>query len=97
MVSATQTTNVEAHPDVVHRTGYADPRDTHVLEVALKNGQVWQLFGVRPDIYDALLHATISSFLNFLAHRYRAAPVRTVAPQRDANKAETCPAFISDR
>jgi hypothetical protein len=51
-------------------------RKDQILEIAFKNGQVWQLFGVRPDIYDELLHATISSFLNFLAHRYKAAPVR---------------------
>jgi KTSC domain len=48
----------------------------HILEITFKNGQVWQLFGVKPDIYDELLHATLSSFLNFLAHRYKAAPVR---------------------
>jgi hypothetical protein len=48
----------------------------HILEITFKNGQVWQLFGVKPEIYDELLHATLSSFLNFLAHRYKAAPVR---------------------
>jgi hypothetical protein len=57
----------------------------HVLEIAFKNGQVWQLFGVKPEIYDELLHATLSSFLNFLAHRYKAAPVRK-------SSIESCPA-----
>jgi len=37
----------------------------HILEITFKNGQVWQLFGVKPEIYDELLHATLSSFLNF--------------------------------
>jgi hypothetical protein len=57
-------------------------QDGHILEITFKNGQVWQLFGVKPDIYDELLHATLSSFLNFLAHRYKAAPVRK-APAKD--------------
>jgi len=48
----------------------------HILEITFKNGQVWQLFGVKPDIYDELLSATLSSFLKFIAHRYKAAPVR---------------------
>ena len=65
----------------------------HTLEIAFKNGQVWQLFGVKPDIYDELLHATISSFLNFLAHRYKAAPVRrTQASSGAAISPELCPA-----
>lgn len=64
---------------------------THILEITFKNGQVWQLFGVKPEIYDELLHATLSSFLNFLAHRYNAAPVRKVQPSADSLKQE-CPA-----
>jgi len=60
-------------------------KNAHVLEIAFKNGQVWQLFGVKPEIYDELLHATLSSFLNFLAHRYKAAPVRK-------RQEEPCPA-----
>jgi hypothetical protein len=66
-------------------------RDKHVLEIAFKNGQVWQLFGVKPDIYDELLHATLSSFLKFLAHRYKAAPVR-LRKQKVVPNAEHCPA-----
>jgi len=50
--------------------------DARILEIAFKNGQVWQLSGVPPDVVQELLHATISSFLKFLAHRYEAAPVR---------------------
>jgi hypothetical protein len=37
--------------------------DTRILEIAFKNGQVWQLAGVQPDIYEALLQQTLSSFL----------------------------------
>lgn len=67
--------------------------DALTLEIAFKNGQVWQLFGVRPDIYDELLHATLSSFLKFLAHRYKAAPVRTSrADAVPVPASEPCPA-----
>jgi hypothetical protein len=65
------------------------PKD-QILEITFKNGQVWQLFGVKPDIYDELLHATLSSFLNFLAHRYKAAPVRK--PPTPAPIDQPCPA-----
>ena len=67
-------------------------RNDHILEITFKNGQVWQLFGVKPDIYDELLHATLSSFLNFLAHRYKAAPVRTNPAVKETPKSESCPA-----
>jgi hypothetical protein len=63
-------------------------RESLTLEIAFKNGQIWQLFGVKPDIYDELLHATLSSFLKLLAHRYKAAPVR----QSRETRAESCPA-----
>jgi hypothetical protein len=66
--------------------------DEHILEITFKNGQVWQLFGVKPDIYDELLHATLSSFLNFLAHRYKAAPVRKTRPTWETPASEPCPA-----
>jgi hypothetical protein len=61
---------------------FLGPRAFHVLRKFLlttvscanlgdqfRDGQVWQLFGVKADIYDELLHATLSSFLNSLAHR----------------------------
>jgi hypothetical protein len=67
-------------------------KDDQVLEIAFKNGQVWQLFGVKPDIYDELLHATLSSFLKFLAHRYRASPVRHGTPAALIPQTELCPA-----
>jgi KTSC domain len=52
-------------------------QDSRILEITFKNGQVWQLFAVQPDMYEALLQQTLSSFLKFVAHRYKAAPVRT--------------------
>src|SRR5678815_4864215 len=67
------------------------PKD-HVLEIAFKNGQVWQLFGVKPDIYEELLHATLTSFLNFLAHRFKAAPVRKTPVKTELPETEPCPA-----
>jgi hypothetical protein len=62
------------------------------LEIAFKNGQVWQLSGVKPEIYDELLHATLSSFLKFLAHRYKAAPVRQHLKAVATPANEPCPA-----
>jgi hypothetical protein len=67
-------------------------KDAQILEITFKNGQVWQLFGVKPEIYDELLHATLSSFLNFLAHRYKAAPVRRVQTNAELPRSEPCPA-----
>ena len=67
-------------------------RKSQILEISFQNGQVWQLIGVRPDIYEELLHATLSSFLNFLAHRYKAAPVRKTRVSKESTDTETCPA-----
>ena len=72
--------------------------DGHILEIAFKNGQVWQLFGVKPEIYDELLHATLSSFLTFLAHRYKAAPVRkTLAGPRREQSCPVCKLPMSEQ
>ena len=59
--------------------------DKRTLEIAFKDGQVWQLVGVQPDVYELLSQQTISSFLKFVAHRYKAVPVRTI-------EAPACPA-----
>jgi ribosomal protein L37AE/L43A len=80
---------VEVYDPKVKTLAYQ--KGSQTLEIAFKNGQVWQLFGVKPDIYDELLHATLSSFLNFLAHRYKAAPVRTTVKARE-QESEACPA-----
>ena len=64
--------------------------DARILEIAFKNGQVWQLSGVPPDIYDALRDTTLSSFLKFIAHRYNPRPVRQAA-RRTVTDTEPCP------
>jgi hypothetical protein len=65
-------------------------KDARLLEIGFKNGQVWQLSGVPPDIYDALLDATLSSFLKFIAYRYNPRPVRQ--PNRvSVPDSEPCP------
>jgi hypothetical protein len=52
-------------------------REQKILEITFKTGQVWQLFDVPPTIYDELRDTTISSFLKFIAHKYKSAPVKT--------------------
>ena len=44
-----------------------------------------------PDIYDALLHATLSSFLKFVAHRYKPRPVRQLNRGISVPETEACP------
>jgi hypothetical protein len=52
-------------------------RGQRVLEITFKTGQVWQLFDVPESIYHELRDTTISTFLKFIAHKYRSAPVKT--------------------
>lgn len=52
-------------------------RDQRILQIRFKTGQVWQLFDVAPMIYDELRDTTISSFLRFIAHKFKSAPVKT--------------------
>jgi hypothetical protein len=59
----------------VESLAYSDQK--RILEIAFKNGQCWQLFDVKPGLYAELQASTISSFLKSIAHRYRAAPVKT--------------------
>ena len=61
-----------------------------ILEIAFKNGQVWQLFDIPSDIYNALHNSTISSFLNFIAHRYKSAPVKTGMSAVRVPESEKC-------
>jgi len=67
--------------------------DAHnrVLEIAFKSGQVWQLFDVPHLIYRELCDSTISSFLKFIAQRYRAAPVRVASKTSCIPLSESCP------
>ena len=47
-----------------------------ILEIAFKTGQVWQLASVPPNIYAELSDSTMSSFLRFIARRYKVSPVK---------------------
>jgi hypothetical protein len=50
--------------------------ETRTLQIHFRSGQSWQLFDVPDGIYKELRESTISSFLKFIAQRYRAAPVK---------------------
>ena len=63
--------------------------EQRILEIGFKSGQVWQLFGVPGGIYQELRDSTISSFLKFVAQRYKAAPVRTSKPA-EISASENC-------
>ena len=62
-----------------------------ILEIAFKTGQVWQLAGVPPNIYAELSDSTISSFLKFIARRYKASPVKQGMAGVMVSETETCP------
>jgi hypothetical protein len=48
-----------------------------ILEITFKTGQVWQLFDVPANIFAEIRDTSISSFLKFIAQRYKSAPVKT--------------------
>jgi hypothetical protein len=64
---------------------------TRTLEIAFKVGQVRQVFEVPPDVYHALEDSTITSFLKFMAHRYKSAPVKTGKHAIPVPASEKCP------
>jgi hypothetical protein len=72
----------------VETLAYDEPKRT--LEIAFKNGQTWQFFDVPPDVCNALRDSTISSFLKFIAHRYRSAPVKTGQAAVRVPESEKC-------
>ncbi|HLH32232.1 MAG TPA: KTSC domain-containing protein [Terriglobia bacterium] len=88
-VSPLDSPSVEVFDPKIRSLAYE--KDGGVLEIRFKNGQAWQLFGVSPDIYDELLHQTLSSFLKFIGRRYKPRPVRGVS-KPIAPKDESCPA-----
>jgi len=73
-----------------------DPHQ-RILEIAFKSGQVWQLFGVPSGIYQELRDSTISSFLKFIAQRYKAAPVRTTPSIPESQKCPNCGEEMAQR
>src|SRR5215831_20419956 len=70
-----QAPRVHVFDPKVETLGYEEKE--RILEVTFKSGQVWQLFGVPPAIYGELRDTSISSFLKFIAQRYKSAPVKT--------------------
>jgi len=68
-----------------------------ILEIAFKSGQVWQLAGVPAAIYQELRHSTISSFLKFIAQRYKASPVRTTPSIPRAEKCVNCSGDMTEK
>jgi len=62
-----------------------------ILEITYKSGQVWQLFGVPPSIYGELRDTTLTSFVKFIAQRYKAAPVKTGLKTIKVPASEKCP------
>jgi hypothetical protein len=62
-----------------------------ILEIAFKSGQVWQLAAVPPSMVAELSEFTISSFLRFIAKRYKASPVKTGVYAIAVPKTEPCP------
>lgn len=71
-------------------------QDERILQIEFKSGQVWQLFDVPAGIYKELCDTTISSFLKFIAQRYKAAPVRTGMSAVEVPAAERCPQCKSE-
>jgi hypothetical protein len=59
----------------IEALAYSEP--DRILEITYKSGQIWQLFGVPPSIYGELRDTTLTSFVKFIAQRYKAAPVKT--------------------
>jgi RNase P subunit RPR2 len=86
------------YPITAHRVSVFDPKietlaydeEQRTLEIAFKGGQVWQLLGVPRTIYQELRDSTISSFLKFIAQRYKAVPVKTGVRAIKVPETEIC-------
>jgi hypothetical protein len=63
---------------------------SHILEITFKSGQVWQLFGVPPEIHSELRDTSISSFLMLIAHKYKSSPVKIGINAIRVPDAENC-------
>ena len=80
---------VRVFDEKVETLAYAS--DSRVLEIAFRSGQVWQLHDVPDGIYKELQNSTISSFLKFIAQRYRASPVKQGIRAIVVPDAQPCP------
>jgi|SRR5436190_22950358 len=80
---------VPVYDEKVETLAYA--AEKRVLEIAFKSGQVWQLSNVPEPVYAELRDSTISSFLKFISHRYKATPVKSGLAAIAVPKNEKCP------
>lgn len=64
--------------------------EDRIMEIAYKNGQVWQLSPVPPAIYGEIRDTTLWSFVKFIAQRYKAAPVKTGLQAIKVPETEKC-------
>lgn len=80
---------VEVFDPKVKSLAYDEER--RILQIAYKDGQSWQLQGVSKQTFEELLQQTLSSFLKFIAHRYKANPVRKRPTIMPIPESEPCP------
>jgi hypothetical protein len=85
---------VRVFDEKVESLAYAP--DTGTLEIAFKTGQVWQLADVPAGMYAEIQNSTISSFLKFIARRYKASHVRTGLKPIIVPKSEKCPVCAAE-
>lgn len=72
-------------------TTLAYDSNKRLLEIAFKSGQVWQLAEVPDGVFKELQNSTISSFLKFMAQRYKASPVKQGIQAIAVPPFESCP------
>jgi|SRR5579884_1448097 len=84
-----QVPRVHVFDPKIDTLGYDEKQ--RILEITFKTGQVWQLFGVTPNIYSELRDTSIWSFLRFMAQRYKSAPVKTGMNAVQVPESESCP------
>jgi uncharacterized protein with PIN domain len=80
---------VRVFDEKVETLAYA--AESRILEISFRSGQVWQLAEVPDGIYKELQNSTISSFLKFIAQRYKASPVKQGLRAIAVPDAQPCP------
>jgi hypothetical protein len=95
-----QVPRVHVFDSKIETLGYDEQQ--RILEITFKSGQVWQLFAVPPAIYGELRDTSISSFLKFIARKYKSAPVKTglsavVVPESEPCKSCNKPMTLGHR
>jgi len=97
-VDPIQAPSVQVFDPKIDTLAYSEAN--RILEITYKNGQVWQLFGVPPSIYGELRETTLTSFVKFIAQRYKAAPVKTglkALKVPDSEKCSKCDSIMKVR